>query len=145
MAFDLGGELDADAQHRAHVQALARLQDERQLGRRLQHEEALEAQPQRLQREYREQILSHRLRNETDGAPELIEEVDRGDFVRRKIVITTAPHARMPVYLLIPKAGPLPLPVTVQLVNDANDTCFAAVYDMPDVQTNDANGFKAKK
>ena len=28
-----------------------------------------------------------------DPAPELIEEVDRGDFIRRKIVITTAPHA----------------------------------------------------
>jgi hypothetical protein len=48
-----------------------------------------------------------------DPASELIEEVDRGDFVRRKIVITTAPHARMPVYLLIPKAGPRPLPVAV--------------------------------
>ena len=46
-------------------------------------------------------------------APELIEEVDRGDFVRRKIVISTAPHARMPVYLLIPKTGPRPLPVAV--------------------------------
>ena len=51
-----------------------------------------------------------------DPAPELIEEVDRGDFIRRKIVITTAPHARMPVYLLIPKAGSqqrLPLPVAI--------------------------------
>ena len=48
-----------------------------------------------------------------DPAPELIEEVDRGDFVRRKIVITTALHARMPVYLLIPKARPRPLPVAI--------------------------------
>lgn len=46
-------------------------------------------------------------------APELIEEVDRGDFVRRKVAISTAPHVRMPVYLLIPKTGPKPLPVAL--------------------------------
>jgi dienelactone hydrolase len=46
-------------------------------------------------------------------ATELIEEVDRGDFIRRKVVIATAASARMPVYLLIPKAGTRPLPITL--------------------------------
>ena len=40
-----------------------------------------------------------------DPAPEIVEEVDRGDFVRRKLLIWTAPQARMPVYLLIPKGA----------------------------------------
>ncbi len=45
-----------------------------------------------------------------DPAPQLIEEVDRGDHIRRKVLITTAPDAQMPVYLLIPKGvtGPQP-------------------------------------
>jgi cysteine-rich repeat protein len=38
----------------------------------------------------------------------------------------------------------LPLPVTVQLVNDTN-TCFEAVYDSGNVIKNDAKRFKAKK
>ena len=38
-----------------------------------------------------------------DPDPELLEEVDRGDFVRRKFLIRTGPESRMPVYLLIPK------------------------------------------
>ncbi len=38
-----------------------------------------------------------------DPAPEILDEVDRGDFIRRRVLIWTAPHARMPVYLLIPK------------------------------------------
>ena len=38
----------------------------------------------------------------------------------------------------------LPLPVTVQLVNDTNSTCFEAVYDSGDVIKNDAKQFKAK-
>jgi cysteine-rich repeat protein len=38
----------------------------------------------------------------------------------------------------------LPLPVTAQFVNDANSTCFEAVYDSADVIKNDAKQFKAK-
>jgi len=37
----------------------------------------------------------------------------------------------------------LPLPVTAQLVNDTNITCFEAVYDSGDVKKNDAKKFKA--
>ncbi len=35
--------------------------------------------------------------------PELIESVDKGDYVREKVLIWVGPYARMPVYLLIPK------------------------------------------
>ncbi|MGH7786060.1 MAG: hypothetical protein ACRERC_04290 [Candidatus Binatia bacterium] len=38
----------------------------------------------------------------------------------------------------------LPLPVTAQLVNDANSTCFEAVYAPASVLKNDARQFKAK-
>lgn len=48
-----------------------------------------------------------------DPAPHVIEEVDRGDFIRRKVVISTADQARMPVYLLMPKAATGPLPVVI--------------------------------
>lgn len=48
-----------------------------------------------------------------DPAPEIIEEVDRGDHVRRKVVISTSAQARMPVYLLIPKGATGPLPVAI--------------------------------
>jgi len=48
-----------------------------------------------------------------DPAPRVIEEVDRGDFIRRKVIISTAAQARMPVHLLIPKGATAPLPVVV--------------------------------
>jgi dienelactone hydrolase len=48
-----------------------------------------------------------------DPAPELIEEVDRGDHTRYKVLIATAPHARMPVYLLRPKGARGRLPVVL--------------------------------
>ena len=48
-----------------------------------------------------------------DPAPHLVEEVDRGDFIRRKVVISTSAQARMPVHLLIPKDATGPLPVAI--------------------------------
>ncbi|MEZ4615121.1 MAG: alpha/beta hydrolase family protein [Caldilineaceae bacterium] len=48
-----------------------------------------------------------------DSAPEVLEEVDRGEYIRRKIVIATAPGVRMPLYLLIPKSATGPLPVAL--------------------------------
>lgn len=45
--------------------------------------------------------------------PRLLERVDKGDYVREKIVIQTARNIAMPVYLLLPKDGPRPLPVVV--------------------------------
>jgi dienelactone hydrolase len=46
-------------------------------------------------------------------APERIEAVDKGDYVREKILLRTSPHALMPVYMLMPKQGSRPLPVVV--------------------------------
>lgn len=37
--------------------------------------------------------------------PQMIERVDRGDFVREKILLRTATDVEMPVYLLLPKGG----------------------------------------
>ncbi len=48
-----------------------------------------------------------------DPAAAVLEEVDRGDHIRRKVLITTAPNAQMPLYLLIPKQGRGPFPVAV--------------------------------
>ncbi|NKB72198.1 MAG: acetylxylan esterase [Candidatus Latescibacteria bacterium] len=49
----------------------------------------------------------------TPLAPRLVEEVDKGDYTRQKIVLRTGPQAQMPVYLLIPKGAQGPLPAVV--------------------------------
>lgn len=46
-------------------------------------------------------------------APRRLESVDRGDHVREKILLQTARGVTMPVYLLLPKKAPRPLPVVV--------------------------------
>jgi dienelactone hydrolase len=50
---------------------------------------------------------------QVDPNPQLVEEVDRDDFVRRKIVISTAPNVRVPLYLLVPKEAAQPRPVVI--------------------------------
>ena len=45
---------------------------------------------------------------------------------------------------LVPAPMELPLPVTVQVVNSTNSTCFEEIYDTGDVQQNSATSFKAK-
>ncbi len=45
--------------------------------------------------------------------PQVIEQVDRGDFVREKILLQTAPDVEMPVYLLLPKGSDGPLPTVL--------------------------------
>ncbi len=40
--------------------------------------------------------------------PEIIETVDRGDYLREKVLIRTSRDTIMPVYLLIPKTAPKP-------------------------------------
>jgi dienelactone hydrolase len=47
------------------------------------------------------------------SAPRRIERVDCGDYVREKVVLRTAPHTAMPVYLLFPNKAPRPLPVVI--------------------------------
>jgi len=48
-----------------------------------------------------------------DFEPKIIETVDKGEYVREKVLIRTTEYSTMPVYLLIPKAGTRPLPVAL--------------------------------
>ena len=50
-----------------------------------------------------------------DPQPRLLEKVDRGDYVREKVLISTTADTVMPVYMLLPKAPPRPLPVVIAL------------------------------
>ena len=45
--------------------------------------------------------------------PVELERVDRGDCLRRKVLLRTAARTLMPVYLLEPKSGPRPFPVVL--------------------------------
>ena len=45
--------------------------------------------------------------------PQQIEEVDRGDYVREKVLLRTSPDSLMPVYVLRPKEGIKPYPVVI--------------------------------
>lgn len=45
--------------------------------------------------------------------PQTIETVDKGDYVREKILLHTWTKAQMPVYMLTPKSGRQPYPVVV--------------------------------
>lgn len=47
--------------------------------------------------------------------PEVIERTDMGDYVREKIVFSTAPEFRVPAYVLIPKQIRQPAPAIVDL------------------------------
>jgi dienelactone hydrolase len=68
------------------------------------------------------QTEARRALNETLGfqaaapvplSPETVERADRGDYVREKVLLRTTPHTLMPVYVLLPKAAPRPLPVVI--------------------------------
>jgi dienelactone hydrolase len=48
-----------------------------------------------------------------EAEPERVELVDKGDYTREKVVIRTAPHTSMPVYLLRPANVEPPYPVVV--------------------------------
>jgi dienelactone hydrolase len=46
---------------------------------------------------------------------EVIDRVDRGDHIRERILFSTAPHFRVPAYVLIPKGLQKPAPAIVDL------------------------------
>jgi len=48
-----------------------------------------------------------------DPRPRLLEEVDKGDYTRQKLLIDTSGDTVMPVYILLPKGLPVPLPVVI--------------------------------
>lgn len=43
-------------------------------------------------------------------SPKKIESIDKGDYIREKVLLRTSRHTLMPVYLLIPKGKKKPLP-----------------------------------
>jgi dienelactone hydrolase len=45
--------------------------------------------------------------------PREIERVDRGDYVRLKVLLRTAAHTLMPTYILVPKSGRPPFPAVL--------------------------------
>jgi dienelactone hydrolase len=45
--------------------------------------------------------------------PQVIEQVDKADYVREKVLLRPSTHALMPVYILLPKGAKRPLPVAV--------------------------------
>ena len=45
--------------------------------------------------------------------PQLLESVDKGDYMREKVLLQTSEHCLMPVYLLLPEQAQGPLPVVL--------------------------------
>lgn len=48
-------------------------------------------------------------------APETVERVDCGDYIREKVWFNTTPDVRLPAYVLVPKQGVRPAPASVAL------------------------------
>lgn len=48
-------------------------------------------------------------------SPQIIETVDKGDYVREKVILRTSPYSLMPVYILKPKQDQIPFPVVLAL------------------------------
>ena len=73
------------------------------------------AQARTWQRSTRRALARHLVLqdSQTPLTPRTIERVDKGDYIREKIILRTGPHAHMPVYLLIPKNAPDPRPAVV--------------------------------
>ena len=75
------------------------------------------------------------------GTPEGIQKVVlKGGAAGKAKALVKGKGANLPDVL----TGVLPLPVTAQLVNDANAVCFEGQYDSADVKKNDGTQFKAK-
>jgi dienelactone hydrolase len=50
-----------------------------------------------------------------DPRPELVERVDRGDYVEERVAFNTTPDIRVPAFVLVPKKARLPVPGIVAL------------------------------
>src|SRR5437879_2747143 len=59
--------------------------------------------------------LLHYAPPKCDPRPEVVETVDRGEYVREKIFSNTTPDVRVPAYVLVPKKKERPLPALVAL------------------------------
>ena len=68
----------------------------------------------RTRRELEELLGSERSRS-LSFLPKRLERIDKGDYVREKVVIRVSKYAYMPIYILLPKGVGGPLPVVVAL------------------------------
>jgi dienelactone hydrolase len=59
--------------------------------------------------------LLHYRPEKADPKPEVVERVDRGDYIREKLLFSTSPQFRVPAYVLVPKHARLPAPAVVDL------------------------------
>jgi dienelactone hydrolase len=59
--------------------------------------------------------LLHYAPPKCDPRPEVVETLDRGEYVREKVFFNTTPDLRVPAYVLVPKKKERPLPALVAL------------------------------
>lgn len=79
--------------------------------------------------------------SDPSGAPDGIQKANLTSGAEDKAkILVKGKGSNLPGLL----SGVLPLPVTAQLVNDANAICYEGQYDAPDVKKNDGAQFKAK-
>lgn len=60
-----------------------------------------------------EETIGLPLRDRSQLHPILIETVDKGEYIREKLLIQTRANVHMPVYILLPKQAARPLPVVL--------------------------------
>jgi len=53
--------------------------------------------------------------------PQMVERVDKGDYIREKLTFHTAPNVAVPAYLLIPRRAKFPAPAVVALHDHSGD------------------------
>lgn len=59
--------------------------------------------------------LLHYAPPKCEPKPEVIEKIDRGDYVQENVLFSTTPDIRVPAHVLIPKKAKLPAPAIVAL------------------------------
>ncbi|HUT28860.1 MAG TPA: alpha/beta hydrolase family protein [Sedimentisphaerales bacterium] len=70
---------------------------------------------QRKTRKSLNELLGFQDEPKVDLQPRLLEDVDKADYTRQKVLIRTTAYTEMPVYILLPKGLPRPLPVVIAL------------------------------
>jgi hypothetical protein len=68
-----------------------------------------------------------------DPQPEVVDRVDRGDFIQEKVLFSTSPVFRVPAYVLIPKRLSGPAPAIVDLHSHGGMRVFGKekIVDLP--------------
>ena len=78
--------------------------------------------------------LLHYAPPRVDPKPELLERVDRGDYIQERVTFNTTPDIRVPAYVLIPKNVKLPAPGIVALHDHGGFYFYGKekLLDLPD-------------